>query len=73
MRLALGMSRGRLAAMLCIETTLLALAAGIGATVVAIWGGMLLRTLLMPGTHFAAWACKLALRQTLAWRKPMHR
>jgi predicted permease len=53
-RLALGMSRARLAAMLITEAALLALVAGAVASLAALWGGLLLRALLMPNTHFAA-------------------
>jgi predicted permease len=47
-RLALGMSRARLASLLSIETLILALLAGISALLAAWWAGGLLRTLLIP-------------------------
>jgi len=45
-RLALGVSRGRLARMLLTESTLLALLGGLAAMLVATWGGSLIRGLL---------------------------
>ena len=52
-RLALGISRGRLIAMLTLEMLLLALLAAGGALLVAFWGGTALRRLLFPDL---AWA-----------------
>jgi putative ABC transport system permease protein len=52
-RLALGVSRGRLVRMLITESLLLAVLATIAAVFAARWGGALLRTLLMPEIHFA--------------------
>ena len=53
-RLALGMSRVRLGALLLTETSLLAIAAAVAASLAALWGGSLLRGVLMPDTHWAA-------------------
>ena len=47
-RLALGVSRGRLLSQLLTESVLLALIAGAGGLVVAQWGGALLRSLFLP-------------------------
>ena len=47
-RLALGMSRARLAGLLVTETLLLALAGGITALLAASWAGALLRAMLIP-------------------------
>jgi putative ABC transport system permease protein len=52
-RLALGVSRGRLVRMLITESVLLAIVATVAALVAATWGGSLLRQLLMPEVHFA--------------------
>jgi predicted permease len=53
-RLALGVSRARLAAFLATETVLLALAAGLGALVAAWWAATLLRALLLPDVGSAS-------------------
>ena len=53
MRLALGISRWRLVRLFVIESVLLSLAAGAAGLVSAHFTGDLLRTLLLPGTHFA--------------------
>ncbi len=50
-RLALGVSRGRLAAQLLTESMLLALAGGVAGLMVAQWGGALLRARLLTGTN----------------------
>jgi predicted permease len=47
-RLALGVSRARLLSQLLIESLVLSLLGGVGALVVAQWGGALLRSSLMP-------------------------
>ena len=52
-RLALGISRGRLLRMLVTESLLLALVAAGGALVAGAWGGAALRHLLMPGVQWA--------------------
>ena len=52
-RLALGISRERLVRMLITESVLLAIVATAAALVAAMWGGSLLRQLLMPEVHFA--------------------
>ncbi len=52
-RLAVGISRFRLARLLFTETMLLALFAGAGAVMAANWGGSLLRGLLLPEVRFA--------------------
>jgi len=52
-RLALGISRARLVRLLVTESVMLALVATVAALAAAIWGGALLRTLLMPEVHFA--------------------
>lgn len=52
-RVALGISRGRLIAMLASESMLLALVAAAGAVLAAWWGGALLRALLLPDVHWA--------------------
>jgi predicted permease len=53
-RLALGVGRARLIAHLLTESVLLALAAGLAAMAIAVWGGSLLRGLLMPGVTWAS-------------------
>lgn len=52
-RLALGISRGRLIRLLVTESVLLAVLATFAAMVAAAWGGSVLRSLLMPEIHFA--------------------
>ena len=52
-RIALGVSRLRLMRMLITESVLLAIAATVAALAAAVWGGALLRRLLMPEVHFA--------------------
>ena len=47
-RVALGIDRGRLVRQLTMETVLLALAAGVAAILVTIWGGGLVRSVLFP-------------------------
>jgi len=54
-RLALGISRGRLVRLLVSESVLLSLAAGVAALAAAWWGGSLMRALLLPDVHWA-WA-----------------
>jgi predicted permease len=51
-RLALGISRGRLVRMLTAETLLLALVAAVVSLAVAWWGGSALRTLVLSDVHF---------------------
>lgn len=53
MRLALGISRGRLTRLVMTESVLLAFVAGAGAIVAAQWGGVALRALLLPDVHWA--------------------
>jgi len=53
MRLALGISRARLARLILTESLLLAAFAGVAAVVAALWGGMALRTFLLPDVHWA--------------------
>jgi len=48
-RLGLGAGRGRLLRLLMVESLLLGLAGGVAALAVAIWGGALVRGLLLPG------------------------
>ncbi len=48
-RLALGISRARLVGTVVMETVLLALLGGVAAVLVTIWGGEVLRALLVPG------------------------
>ena len=61
-RLALGISRARLARLLLTESVLLAMIAATAAVLAAYWGGELLRTLLMPGVNWAEGA------STVHWR-----
>ncbi len=51
-RLSLGISRRRLAAQLLTESMILALLAGVAATIVAAWGGGVLRVALLPRTQW---------------------
>ena len=53
-RLALGVGRGRLVMQLLTESVLLAAVAGAAALTIAVWGGSLLRGLLMPGVSWIA-------------------
>jgi predicted permease len=53
-RLALGVGRGRLVRQLLTESILLAVVASVAALTIAVWGGSLLRGLLMPGVTWAA-------------------
>ena len=53
-RLAVGVSRGRLVAQLLSESTLLAIAGGAVGVVVAQWGGGLLRAVLLPDVEWTA-------------------
>ncbi len=53
MRLALGISRARLARLLLVESALLAMLAGVAALAAAQWGGMALRAILLPEVHWA--------------------
>jgi predicted permease len=53
MRLALGISRGRLARLILTESVMLASTAGIAAILAAYWGGLALRALLLPNVHWA--------------------
>ncbi len=55
-RLALGISRWRLVRLLTMETVLLASIAAFAAAVAGGWGGMLLRSLLMPNLDSAGFA-----------------
>jgi predicted permease len=50
-RLALGISRARLAAQFVIEGATLAILAGVASLVLATWGGTLLRAALLPRVH----------------------
>ncbi len=59
-RLALGISRARLARLVLTESVLLALIAGLAATLAASWGGILLRRILLPDIHWA--------RSPIDWR-----
>ena len=52
-RLALGVGRGRLIGQLLTESVVLAVLAGGAALIVALWGGAVLRTLLMPNVSWA--------------------
>jgi predicted permease len=51
-RLALGISRRRLAAQTMIESGLLAIGAGVAATLAGAWSGAVLRRMLMPKIHW---------------------
>ena len=51
-RIALGVSRARLASQLFVESTLLAVLAGAAAIIAAIWGGGALRFALLPQTRW---------------------
>ena len=53
-RLALGVGRSRLVMQLLTESLLLAVVAGAAALTIAVWGGSLLRGLLMPGVTWVA-------------------
>lgn len=53
-RVALGISKRRLIAMLVVEGMLLATVASVAAVLAAWWGGALLRVLLLPDVHWAA-------------------
>jgi len=53
MRLALGISRRRLARLVLTETVLLASLAGVAAILAAVWGGLALRGILLPDIHWA--------------------
>jgi len=59
-RLALGISRARLARLVLTESVLLALIAGMAATLAASWGGIVLRRILLPDIHWT--------RSPLDWR-----
>ncbi|MGH7619803.1 MAG: ADOP family duplicated permease [Gemmatimonadaceae bacterium] len=52
-RLALGISRWRLGAQVMIESTLLALGAGVAATLAGAWTGVALRRMLLPQVHWS--------------------
>jgi predicted permease len=52
-RLALGISRARLARLILTESVLLAAFAGVAAVLAAVWGGLALRRLLLPDVHWA--------------------
>lgn len=60
LRLALGISRARLASLLIVESLLLAVIAGVAAILAAYWGGVLLRSILLPDIHWT--------RSPLDWR-----
>jgi putative ABC transport system permease protein len=53
-RVALGMSRRRLAGLLAVESVMLALGATVAAVIVAVWMGAVLRSLLLPGVQLTA-------------------
>jgi predicted permease len=53
-RVALGISRQRLAAMLITESGVLAVFAGLAALVVATWGAQLIRSLLLPDVNWGS-------------------
>jgi predicted permease len=59
-RLALGISRARLARLVLTESVLLALIAGVAATLAASWGGLILRRILLPDIHWT--------RSPIDWR-----
>jgi predicted permease len=52
-RLALGVGRARLVGQVLTESMMLAVIAGVCATVIAVWGGSLLRSALMPDVTWA--------------------
>ena len=52
-RLALGISRGQLVAQLVVESLVLALVGGTVGLLIGLWGGPLLRSILMPETHWS--------------------
>ncbi len=58
-RLALGVTRGRLVRQFLTESVVLALLAGMVAIVIAAWGGAVLRAMLMPTTHWGSSALDL--------------
>jgi len=60
-RIALGIDRSRLVRQLVCETVLLALAAGIAAIIVTVWGGSLVRGVLFPSDLAAAATVDLRL------------
>jgi putative ABC transport system permease protein len=60
-RLALGVSRARLAAQFLTEGIVLACAGALGAIAFAAWGGTALRQLILPTTHFATPAVDLTV------------
>ena len=53
-RIALGVGRGRLVGQLLMESVILSLIAGGAAMLIAVWGGALLRALLMPDVSWAS-------------------
>jgi predicted permease len=53
-RLALGVGRARLVGQLLTESVVLAVLAGVCALVIAVWGGSLLRSVLMPNVTWAS-------------------
>jgi predicted permease len=59
-RLALGISRARLARLVLTESVLLALMAGAAATLAASWGGLILRRILLPDIQWT--------RSPIDWR-----
>jgi predicted permease len=63
-RLALGVSRARLAGVLVLESLLLALLGGLAAALLSVWGGGLVRTLLLPDL---AWRPSLGDPRLLAF------
>ena len=54
LRLALGIPRGRLVRLLVSESVLLSLGAAAAALVAALWGGEVLRSVLLPDVHWAS-------------------